>query len=223
MIKIEKLQFSYPEGGFCLDIEELMVGRGRRVAVIGPSGTGKTTLLNLISGVEIPSAGTVSHDQVVVSNLSDKQRRDFRSQHIGFVFQEFELLEYLNVLDNILLPYRISTALKLNGAVRQRAEYLADSLGMADKLPRYVNQLSQGERQRVAICRALLTEPSVLLADEPTGNLDPDNTERVLDIIFDYVSESGATLVSVTHDLDHVDRFDEVVDFAKFRKEAEGA
>jgi putative ABC transport system ATP-binding protein len=124
------------------------------------------------------------------------------------------------VRDNILLPYRISPSLRLDALVRVRAESLAERVGLSDKLNRTTRRLSQGERQRVAVCRALVTEPPLLLADEPTGNLDPENTARVLDILFDHVRESGTTLVSVTHERDQLGRFERIVDFAAFRKAA---
>lgn len=218
MVSVQDLIFRYPAGGFHLEVEELQVERGASVAVIGPSGTGKTTLLNLISGVAVPDNGTITTNGTEVSQLDDAARRDFRIQHIGFIFQEFELLEYLTVCDNILLPYRISGALQLTSAVRKRAGELAGRVGIADKLGRYVHRLSQGERQRVAICRALLPDPALILADEPTGNLDPENTDRVLDIVFDYVKSNGSTLISVTHERHLLDRFDQVVDFSDFRK-----
>jgi putative ABC transport system ATP-binding protein len=173
MIQISELKFSYPEGGFHLDIDALAIQRGETAAVIGASGTGKTTLLNLISGVAVPHTGRITTNGIKVSALDDRARRDFRIQHIGFIFQEFELLEYLSVLDNILLPYRISGALRLSTGVRQRAAELAEMVGLADKLGRNVLHLSQGERQRVAIARALVPDPALILADEPTGNLDP--------------------------------------------------
>jgi ABC-type lipoprotein export system ATPase subunit len=218
MIRISNLKFSYPAGGFHLYIDDLSVERGSSTAVIGQSGTGKTTLLNLISGVAVPGAGSIITNGVDIASLDDGARRDFRIQNIGFIFQEFELLEYLNVLDNMLLPYRISGALQLTAGVRKRAGELAEQVGIADKLGRYVHRLSQGERQRVAICRALLPDPALILADEPTGNLDPENTDRVLDIVFDYVQSYGSTLLSVTHERHLLDRFDRVVDFAEFRK-----
>jgi putative ABC transport system ATP-binding protein len=218
MIQISELKFSYPEGGFHLDIDALAVDRGETVAVIGASGTGKTTLLNLISGVAVPHAGTITTCGVKVSALDDEARRDFRINHIGFIFQEFELLEYLSVLDNILLPYRISKTLKLSTDVRNRACELAERVGIADKLGRNVLHLSQGERQRVAISRALLPDPTLILADEPTGNLDPENTNHVLDIINAYIESSGSTLVSVTHEQNLLERFGRVIDFSQYRK-----
>jgi putative ABC transport system ATP-binding protein len=218
MISVSNLKFDYPAGGFHLEVEDLQIQSGESVAVIGASGTGKTTLLNLISGVMVPTFGTISTNGVEVSALDDSKRRNFRIKNIGLIFQEFELLDYLSVVDNILLPYRISPVLQLDDDVRARANRLVEQVGMSDKLKRPIRRLSQGERQRVAICRALLTEPPLLLADEPTGNLDPENTTLVLDMLFDWVKQSGTTLVSVTHEREHLDRFDRVVDFAQFRK-----
>ena len=216
MIRIEELRFHYGEGDFQLRIPELEVEAGTTTAFIGPSGSGKTTLLNLIAGIIRPETGRVETRNVEVSALSDPERRRFRITTVGLVFQEFELLEYLTVLDNILLPYRIHAALTLDSAVRERAGNLAERVGISDKLNRHPRRLSQGERQRVAVCRAVLTDPPLLLTDEPTGNLDPVNRERVLDILFDYVTESGTTLVSVTHDHEILPRFGRVVDFREF-------
>ena len=216
MIEVRDLDFRYAEGDFVLRIPRLAIERGSTVAVVGPSGSGKTTLLNLVAGIASPLSGSVTTNDTEITTLTDRARRDFRIRHIGLVFQEFELLEYLNVLDNILLPYCINAALELTSHVRDRARVLARDVGIADKLDRHPDKLSQGEKQRVAVCRALLTEPVLLLADEPTGNLDPHNKGRVLDILFDYAERSAATLVTVTHDLDLVDRFSRVVDFRQF-------
>ncbi|MHC4163447.1 MAG: ABC transporter ATP-binding protein [Planctomycetota bacterium] len=211
MIRIERLDFAYPQGPFRLVIDELEIEAGRAVAFIGPSGSGKTTLLHLAAGIITPEKGRIFLGGHEVSALSDGARRDFRIRHVGLVFQEFELLEYLDVNDNILLPYRINRSLTLNGEVRRRARELADDVGIGDKLDRDVRRLSQGERQRVALCRALLADPQLVLADEPTGNLDPENRELVLDILFRYAR--NATLVTVTHDHTVLDRFDRVIDF----------
>ncbi len=216
MIEIQDLQFSYGEGDFTLQVPELAVARGESVAIVGPSGSGKTTLLNLIAGNTVPRSGQVSTNGQEVSGLHDAARRDFRIANIGLVFQEFELLEYLNVLDNILLPYRINRSLALDDDVRQRAAELAQQVGIGDKLHRYANHLSQGEKQRVAVVRALVVRPPLLLADEPTGNLDPVNKERVLDILFEYADDNAATLITVTHDHDILHRFQRVIDFKKF-------
>jgi ABC-type lipoprotein export system ATPase subunit len=144
--------------------------------------------------------------------LSEAERRALRIQRIGLVFQEFELLEYLRVLDNILLPYRIHRALRLDCTSRTRAENLAKQMGVRNQLERYPTRLSQGERQRVAVCRALVTEPDLILADEPTGNLDPANKHRVLESLIECADQRNTTLVLVTHDHDLLNRFDRVID-----------
>jgi putative ABC transport system ATP-binding protein len=213
-IEIRNLKFGYRSGGFLLRVPELLIETGSTVAVIGPSGTGKTTLLNLVAACDVPREGTVKVCGKLVSSLSDADRRDFRIRNIGLVFQEFELLSYLSVLDNILLPYRIAPALTLDLSVQGRAEALAHDVCIADKLDRPVECLSQGERQRVAVCRALVTQPSLLLCDEPTGNLDPANSTRVLDIMFKYAKDHSATLIAVTHDHENAKRFDRIVDIA---------
>ena len=217
MITIYDLDFFYRSGEFQLLIPEFGVSEGEKVAVIGPSGSGKTTLLNLVAGIIAPKSGTVQVGDVKVSELKDAGRRDFRIANIGFVFQDFELLDYLDVFDNILHPYRISGALKLDRAVKQRAALLAEEMDIGDKLQRKAEDLSQGEKQRAAICRALLTQPRLILADEATGNLDPENKTRILDSLFRAVEEHEATLLAVTHDHELLGRFDRVVDFRDFR------
>jgi putative ABC transport system ATP-binding protein len=219
VIELRGVQFAYQGGSFRLDIPSFRVQSGERLAVIGPSGSGKTTLLNLIAGILPPVRGKIEVAGTEVSALGDARRRDFRIRNIGFVFQDFELLDYLNVLDNILHPYRIS-ALQLDRTVRERAEGLAERLEVGDKLKRRADDLSQGEKQRVAICRALLPGPLLILADEATGNLDPRNKGRILDLLFDSVTDHGATLLAVTHDHELLPRFDRVVDFADFQSAA---
>jgi len=214
MIRINNLRFSYPDSMFRLEIEELVIGPAERVAVIGPSGSGKTTLLNLIAGVDIAEHGSVTIDGTQISQLTDSARREYRIDQIGLVFQTFELLDYLTVLDNILLPLRIGANKQLTQEYQARAKDLAGFVGMQDKLDRHPAQLSQGERQRVAVSRALLLEPKLLLADEPTGNLDPLNKHIVLELLQSYATEHSATLVTVTHDQSFLSSFDRVLDFA---------
>ncbi len=216
MISLDGVHFRYPSGDFALDVPELQIGAGEQVAVIGPSGSGKTTLLNLIAGITTPAAGHVVTRGVSLAELGDGERRDFRVQTVGLVFQEFELLDYLTVLDNVLLPYRINASLELSAAVRERAASLAGEMGIGDKLSRLPAQLSQGERQRLAVCRALLPRPPVLLADEPTGNLDPANKDRVLDLLLEQARANESTLVAVTHDHELLSRFERVIDFRDF-------
>ena len=216
MISINNLEFHYDEGDFELSIPELTVPQSEKTAVIGPSGSGKTTLLNLVAGIFLPQEGMVTVDALTVSKLNDSERRNFRIKNIGFVFQDFELLDYLNVLDNILHPYRITGALTLGIDVRTRAVQLAEDMGIGGKLKRHPNDLSQGEKQRAAICRSLLPSPKLVLADEATGNLDPANKTRILDLLFRSVEEHGATLLAVTHDHELLSRFDRVIDFQEF-------
>jgi len=216
MIAINNLEFSYPTGNFFLHIPAFSVDEHEKLAVIGPSGTGKTTLLNLIAGIIRPSRGSINVDDTAVDQLNDTHRRQFRITHIGFVFQDFELLDYLTVYDNILHPYRITKALHLDPAIRDRARMLAEEMDIGDKLKRRANDLSQGERQRAAICRALLPQPRLILADEATGNLDPENKKRILDLLFRAVEEHDTTLLAVTHDHELLKRFDRVIDFRDF-------
>ena len=211
-IAIENLQFQYANSEFRLQIPQLEVKAGETVAVIGPSGCGKTTLLHLIAGIKLPNAGRIVVDGMPVSELNDRDRRQLRITKIGFVFQDFELLDYLNVLDNMLHPFRLNGALALTPAIRDRAKALARQVGIGDKLRRYANELSRGEQQRVAVCRALLTQPTVLLADEATGNLDPANKVLTLELLFQYVRERQASLLAVTHDRELLDRFDRTID-----------
>ena len=216
MIELQDLRFGYPDGGFALQVDNLTVAAGQRCCWVGPSGSGKTTLLHLVAGIFAPEAGQVKSCDVELTPLSNTGRRDFRIANVGLVFQDFALLDYLSVLDNILLPYRISRALALDTVVRTRAEQLATSVGLGEMLPRRPTQLSHGERQRVAVCRAVITNPKLLLADEPTANLDAENSTRALDTLESYAAEQKATLVVVSHDRDVVARYDDVTDVSEF-------
>ncbi len=213
MINLSKIEFRYPNSDFHLELDQLGFAAGSKTAVIGPSGFGKTTLLNLISGIYLPQRGTVEVGDDVVNMLNNRERRAFRLTKVGFVFQDFKLLDYLKVLDNILLPFRINKALTFKTEIRTRAREIASILNIEDKLSKYPDKLSQGERQRVAICRALLNDPGIILADEPTGNLDPDNKHKIMEVLFEYVSKKQSTLITVTHDHELLNGFDSIVDF----------
>ncbi len=219
MIRIEQLEFRYPaeEGDFTLHIPRFGMASGERLAITGPSGTGKTTLLKLIAGIVPPVRGEIWVDGQPVHTMPDGERRRFRITRLGFVFQDLQLLEYLDTADNILHPHRINPALRLNPEIRQRLRKLAADIGLESKLAQAVTALSQGERQRVAICRAVLTRPALILADEPTASLDPANKLKILDVLFRAAEREGASLIAVTHDHELLDRFDRVIDFSTFR------
>ncbi|KIC45028.1 ABC transporter ATP-binding protein [Ruegeria sp. ANG-S4] len=221
MISVENVSFAYGTGDFRLNVPRLSMQSGERLAIVGPSGSGKTTLLNLVAGILSPDSGRIVVAGKDVTALTDTERRQFRASHIGFVFQDFALLDYLPALQNILYPYRVTPALKLDQAVRERVEVLAEACGIRDKLDRHPNELSQGEQQRVAICRALVTQPKLILSDEATGNLDPESKGRILDLLFEQASEAGATLLAVTHDHELLPRFERVIDFADYREVAD--
>ncbi|MEL6205302.1 MAG: ABC transporter ATP-binding protein [Pseudomonadota bacterium] len=220
MIRLADVSFAYPGGAFRLAIPRLEIEDGARVAVKGPSGTGKTTLLNLIAGLATPDAGRITVGDTEISALPDAARRAFRAAEIGFVFQDFALMDYLSARENILYPFRIAAGLALTPDVRARADALATACGLGDKLARHPAALSRGEQQRVALARALVTEPRLILADEATGNLDPVNKTAILDLMFARAEAAGATLLAVTHDHELLPRFDRVIDFAALQETA---
>lgn len=216
MIRISDIHFRYIPGEFHLGINDLVIDAGEKVAVTGPSGSGKSTLLNLVAGILLPQEGYIEIDGLKITSQSDQARRDYRISNIGFIFQEFGLIDYLNVTDNIFHPYRISNALKINSTVKGRVKRLAELTGVSNLLNRHPADLSHGERQRVAICRALLPKPKLILADEATGNLDPDNKKHILELLSTSVQENNATLLAVTHDQELLHYFDRVINFRDF-------
>lgn len=224
MICVTDLRFEYRDAGrsehsdspFRLVIPSLSVTSGSSAAVVGPSGSGKTTLLHLLAGILTPDSGSVSIGDFEPSAQSDAARRRYRLRNVGMVFQNFELIEYLSVLDNVLLPCRIDTSVPLTSELRDRARQLLNQCGLEHLIRRNITRLSQGEQQRVAICRALLTSPGLILADEPTGNLDPATSQQILALLLSTVRDHGATLVMVTHDHSLLTHFDQTIDFLTF-------
>ena len=172
----------------------------------------------LLAGILTPNKGSILVNGMTVNGMNDAGRRDFRITNIGFIFQDFGLLDYLDVRNNILHPYRISDVLVIKSEVRDRAEMLAEQMSITDKLNRHPDDLSHGERQRVAICRALLTKPKLILADEATGNLDPKNKVHILELLFESVEKHDATLLAVTHDQELLPSFDRVINFNDFQQ-----
>jgi putative ABC transport system ATP-binding protein len=199
-VQLDAVRFRYPRGGFALEVPRLVLEPGRSLALTGPSGCGKTTLAHLVTGVLVPQAGSVRVAGRELAGMPDAARRAFRIANVGILFQDFGLLEYLDALDNILLPYHLDRGTGSLTAARTRASALADELGIASRLAQKPGALSAGERQRVALARALVTEPALVVADEPTGNLDPDNARRATALLTSSTSARGASLLTITHD-----------------------
>jgi putative ABC transport system ATP-binding protein len=211
VLSVRDLTKGYEEGGRHHEVlsgAEFEISRGEFVVLLGPSGSGKSTLLNLVSGIDTPDSGTVVVAGVDLPSLSERDRTLFRRRHLGFVFQFFNLLPTLTVLENLLLP------LELKGPVGDaevaRAQGLLDRVGLSTRGEAFPDRLSGGEQQRVALARALVHEPDLILADEPTGNLDPETGGRVLDLLDGLVREDGRTLLAVTHSRELADRADRV-------------
>jgi putative ABC transport system ATP-binding protein len=211
MIELSDITFAYETGEFTLKAEALSITQGDKVAIVGPSGSGKTTLLHLIAGILVPTQGTVGVDGQMVSSLNDKARRRLRLSRMGLVFQGIELVDYLSARENVLLPCRLDRGNSLDDKAKQRAEQLLERVGLSEVAGRAVSGLSQGERQRVGICRALITEPGLILADEPTASLDEASSASAVDLLMQLVEDSGSTLVMLTHDKSLLPRFDRVI------------
>jgi putative ABC transport system ATP-binding protein len=193
-------------------VPELNLPRGECVALVGPSGSGKTTLLGLMAGILKAAEGSLVVDGENLAALDEKRRRQFRIGKVGQVFQAFELLRYLTVIENVLLPHFISASGRPAEPVRQRALRLLTDVGLGGKAAARPGELSQGEQQRVAVCRAMLNQPALLLADEPTGNLDQANKKNVVDLLLDQARNQQSTLVMVTHDESLLASFSAVLD-----------
>jgi len=173
---------------------DLHIKENEFIVVRGPSGSGKTTLLLIIGTMQKPSSGSVQIENKNIFQLSENDRTSFRAHNIGFVFQDFHLVPYLNVMENIM----ISAGLNRFGDYKEQSKELAAKLGLSDRVLHYPSQLSTGEQQRVGLARALIHKPKIILADEPTGNLDPESSSVVIDILRDY-QQNGGTLIVVTH------------------------
>jgi len=185
-----------------LDHISFSVDQGNSISIIGPSGSGKTTLLGLCAGLDTPTSGIVSLMGFKLNAMSEDDRAYIRNQYVGFVFQNFQLLSTLTALENVMVP------LELRGDknVMPKAKELLSRVGLGDRMNHYPSQLSGGEQQRVAMARAFITDPKILFADEPTGNLDEENAEHIRELLFGMNKEVGTTLVLVTHNLELAQR-----------------
>lgn len=219
IVLAQGLQFQRLEGGFSLDVEQLQIEKGESVALVGPSGCGKTTLISLIAGILKPNAGSLVVLGQEQHSAPEVQRRALRLGQIGMVFQEFSLLDYLNARDNVLLPLLLQGR-SIEHKDREEALALLDSLGLASAALRHPPALSTGERQRVAICRALLLNPSLVLADEPTGSLDAARGEEVFELLISACQARGTSLLLVTHDANLARRCDRTIDCLTYSGEA---
>lgn len=210
ILKISGLEKTYTSGSkqlTVLDAISFEVAQGQTFSIIGPSGSGKTTLLGLCAGLDQPNAGSVELCGQDLSKLNEDERAQLRNKEVGFIFQNFQLLPTLTALENVSVP------LELQGSkeASQKSKLLLEKVGLGERLHHYPSQLSGGEQQRVALARAFSNSPSILFADEPTGNLDQETGEKVIQLLFDLNKENGTTLVIISHDLELAHRTQQIV------------
>ena len=201
ILEISNLEKSYTSGSKKLKVLEdinFSITENETFAIVGPSGSGKTTLLGLCAGLDRPDAGSVILNGTELSSLSEDERAVLRNKHVGFVFQDFQLLPTLTALENVAVPLELQGDKK----AMTKAKNLLEKVGLGDRGAHYPSQLSGGEQQRIALARAFANDPKILFADEPTGNLDAETGEKVVELLFELNKELGTTLVLVTHDRD---------------------
>lgn len=210
MLSVTALTKTYPSGGkqlTVLDHVSFSVEKGTTCAIVGPSGSGKTTLLGLCAGLDRASTGSVALNDIVLDNLGEDERAKVRNEHVGFVFQSFNLLPTLTALENVMVPLE----LRKEKGIRERAITLLEKVGLGQRYNHYPTQLSGGEQQRVSIARAFANSPHILFADEPTGNLDNDTGHHIEELLFNLNTELGTTLVLVTHNLELAQRCNRIL------------
>lgn len=210
ILKVSELGKTYNSGSkklTVLDSISFDVTSGATFSIVGPSGSGKTTLLGLCAGLDRADSGTVELCRTSLEDLNEDKRALLRNKEIGFIFQDFQLLPTLTALENVSVP------LELQGSKKaiEKAKELLHKVGLGDRMHHYPSQLSGGEQQRVALARAFSTSPSILFADEPTGNLDEETGEKVIELLFELNKEAGTTLVIVTHDLELAKRTQQIL------------
>ncbi|MGB3750382.1 MAG: ABC transporter ATP-binding protein [Arcobacteraceae bacterium] len=205
MLKLKSLKKSYAQGSQSVEIFEDLnfhVKQKQRIAIMGKSGSGKSTLLSLISGIIKPNSGDIVLNSISYKDLQESELNDFRATNIGFVFQNFHLVSYLNALENVMLPAKVCNIKN----PKEKAIELLKSVGLSHRLDHLPSQLSGGEKQRVAIARALIHNPKIILADEPSGNLDEETGIEVMDKLFELIEKNDMTLILVTHSKDVANR-----------------
>ena len=210
ILKISGLEKTYTSGSKQLTVLQNInfdVEKGQTFSIIGPSGSGKTTLLGLCAGLDQPNAGSIELCGYDLTTLNEDERAQLRNKEVGFIFQNFQLLPTLTALENVSVP------LELQGLkdASLRAKELLEKVGLGDRVHHYPSQLSGGEQQRVALARAFSNKPSILFADEPTGNLDEETGEKVIKLLFDLIKDAGTTLVIISHDLDLAARTQQIL------------
>jgi putative ABC transport system ATP-binding protein len=210
ILNIQNVSKTYQSAGRTLTVLDninFSIEEGSTMAIVGPSGSGKTTLLGLCAGLDRASTGTVELNNIRLDNLSEDQRAQVRNNYVGFIFQNFQLLPTLTALENVMVPMELRREKNIKG----RAVDLLQKVGLGDRGHHYPAQLSGGEQQRVSLARAFSNKPQILFADEPTGNLDAETSEKIIELIFNLNREAGTTLVLVTHDLELANKTGRIV------------
>lgn len=210
ILQVQRLSKSYQSGSRLLTVLSdisFEIAEGSTNAVVGPSGSGKTTLIGLCAGLDQPSSGSVTLNDVVLAELNEDERANIRNQYVGFIFQNFQLIPTLSALENVMVPLELRGE---NHAYDDAIELL-DQVELGDRLNHYPIQLSGGEQQRVAIARAFINRPKILFADEPTGNLDSETSDKISNLLFHLNEEIGTTLVLVTHNLELAQRTQRII------------
>ncbi len=226
IIHLQDVHFRWPgQENDLLHLPELVVKKGEHLFIQGPSGSGKTTLLNLLTGINQPSSGSITVLGVPLERLSNSERDQFRADHLGVIFQQFNLLPYLSLLENVQLPCGFSSRKKANaGDIEATALRLLAQLNITGSLLNQpVSKLSVGQQQRTAVARALIGSPEIVIADEPTSALDSDNRDRFLELLFRQTEALGSTLIFVSHDQYIANQFEHVVDLTQINMARNGA
>jgi len=210
ILKIHELEKTYISGSKKLTVLKDIsfdIDKGSTFSIVGPSGSGKTTLLGLCAGLDYPNSGTIELCAHSLSSLDEDERAKLRNKEVGFIFQNFQLLPTLTALENVIVPLELQGAKNASKVGKE----LLEKVGLSDRCHHYPSQLSGGEQQRVALARAFSNRPSILFADEPTGNLDEETGENVIQLLFQLNKEAGTTLVIITHDLDLANRTQQIL------------